>query len=88
MGAEKRRPFKKWYAGEIWALAFLLLGLVVVLFVAATEGEHIVWILWIAVPMLMFSLAYLFLVNAIPIFLGPRSGTEPESEKPPDKGDE
>jgi len=64
-------------------LAFLLLGLVIVLFVAATGGDYITWTLWIAVPMLMFSLAYLFLVSALPIFLGPRSGDDSREERPP-----
>lgn len=73
------RPTRKWYPGETWALLFLLLGLALVLFVAATEGEYLVWSLWIAVPMLMFSLAYLFLVSALPIFLGPRAGGESEA---------
>lgn len=81
MPQDKSRPSKKWHAEDVWALAFLLLGLVMVLFVAATEGRFIVWILWLAVPMVMFSLAYLFLVNALPIFLGPRSGGESEGEQ-------
>jgi amino acid transporter len=88
MSPDKPRIPRRWRAGDVWALAFLLLGLVIVLFVAATEGKYLVWTLWIAVPMLMFSLAYLFLVSALPIFLGPRSGAEPESEQPRDKGDE
>jgi len=65
-----------------------LTGLVIVLFVAATEGEYVVWTLWIAVPMLMFSLAYLFLVSALPIFLGARSDSESEREQSPEKDDE
>lgn len=85
MPSDRPRPSRKWHAGELWALAFLLLGLVIVLFVAATEGEYIVWILWVAVPMLMFSLAYLFLVNAIPMFLGPLSDSESEREEPQER---
>jgi len=65
---------RKWHTGDVCALAALLLGLGIVLFVAATGGTCAVWTLWIAVPLLMFSLAYLFLVSALPIFLGPRSG--------------
>lgn len=66
-------------------MAFLLLGLVIVLCVVVTGGEYVAWTLWIAVPMLMFSLAYLFLVSALPIFLGPRSGSDSGEEQPLEK---
>lgn len=71
---------RRWYTGDVVALAALLLGLVTVLFVAATGGEYAVWTLWAAVPMIMFSLGYLFLVSALPIFLGPRSGSRPPED--------
>jgi len=57
-----------------------LIGLVIVLFVLFTDGQYLVWTLWFAIPMLMFSLAYLFLVNALPIFLGPRPEEESDGE--------
>lgn len=66
----------------LWAMGLLLVGLVIVLFVAVTEGEYGVWTLWIAIPLLMFSLAYLFLVNAVPIFLRKAEDDEPEQEQP------
>lgn len=68
---------KKWYTGDLCALAFLLLGLAMVLSLVATGLKYATWTLWIAVPMIMFSLAYLFIVSALPIFLGPRSSGEP-----------
>ena len=71
---------KKWHKGDLYALAFLLLGLVIVLSVAATGLKYATWTLWIAVPMMMFSLAYLFIVSALPIFLGPRSGGDLKEE--------
>ena len=75
--------------GVRWAIAFLLVGLAIVLFVAATEGEYLVWTLWLAIPMLMFSFAYLFLVNALPIFLGPPpdSGSDAEQDGKEETGD-
>lgn len=79
---------RKWHTGDVCALAALLLGLVIVLLVAATGGTYGVWTLWIAVPLLMFSLAYLFLVSALPIFLGPRSGdASPQEMSPEDDHD-
>ncbi len=62
-------------------MAFLLLGLAIVLSLVATGLDYAAWTLWIAVPMIMFSLAYLFIVSALPIFLGPRSGGDLEDEK-------
>ena len=59
-------------------MAFLLLGLAIVLSLVATGLDYAAWTLWIAVPMIMFSLAYLFIVSALPIFLGPRSGDDPK----------
>lgn len=71
---------KKWHTEDIYAMAFLLAGLAIVLFVAATGLKYATWTLWIAVPMIMFSLAYIFLVSALPIFLGPRSGDNKDDE--------
>ncbi len=73
---------RHWHKGDVLALAFLLLGLLIVLSVVATGLEYATWTLWIAVPMMMFSLAYLFLVSALTMFLGPRSGAGPKDERP------
>lgn len=88
MPMRSRKPWfsRKWYVEDIHALAFLLLGLAVVLFVAVTGGEYFTWTLWIAVPMIMLSLAYLFLVSALPIFLGPREGDDSSDDRPPEDG--
>lgn len=88
MRSDKSRPLRKWSSGEILALALLFLGLADVLFVAATEGEYAVWTLWIAVPMLMVSLLYILLVNALPIFFGHTQNDEPEEERPPERREE
>jgi len=79
---------RRWHTEDVAALAVLLLGLVIVLFVAATGGEYAVWTLWAAVPMIMFSLGYLFLVSALPIFLGPRSGGRPPEDSSGQEGRE
>lgn len=82
MCPDKQCARRKWHKGDLWAISLFLIGLGIVLFVATTEGEYLVWTLWLAIPMLMFSLAYLFLISALPIFLGPRSGPESETEEP------
>lgn len=80
-----RKPWfpRKWHTGDVCALAFLLIGLFIVLFVAATDGQYATWTLWFAVPMIMLSLGYLFIVSALPLWLGPRSGEDLEEEEPP-----
>jgi len=88
MRSDKSRPSREWSSGETLALVFLLLGLADVLFVAVTEGGHAVWTLWIAVPMLMFSLLYILLVNALPIFFGRTRSDEPEEERSPENPEE
>lgn len=87
MSSDGPHARRRWRKGDLWAVAFLLVGFSIALFMAATGGAYFAWILWIAVPMLMFSLAYLFLVSALPIFLGPRSGEEAEGEEPRDEPD-
>ena len=47
---------------------FGLTGIAIVVFVAATEGKYYSWLLWLAIPYLMISLGYAFLVHAIPVF--------------------
>ncbi len=46
-----------------------LIGVLIVIFVAVTGGEYGAWLLWIAVPLLMISLGYFYLVNAIKYFI-------------------
>lgn len=72
---------RHWHKGDVLALVFLLAGLIIVLALVATGLEHATWTLWFAVPMMMFSLAYLFLVSALTVVLGPRSSAGPEGEK-------
>jgi hypothetical protein len=60
---------RKWYSKGRWALVFALIGVLIIAFVAATRGEHLAWLLWIAIPLLMISLAYFYIINAIKYFL-------------------
>lgn len=46
-----------------------IIGIIIIIFVAATGGEYGAWLLWIAIPFLMISLAYFFIINAIRYFL-------------------
>jgi len=88
MRPDKPHLSKEWRSGEILALVFLFLGLANVLFVAATNGEQAVWTLWIAVPMIMFGLLYILLVNALPLFFGQTRSDEPEEERPTEHREE
>jgi len=60
----------KWYSRGRWAWVFALIGILIVAFVAATRGEHGAWMLWMAIPLLMISLGYFYLVNALAFFWG------------------
>ena len=65
MQSDKPEEKRKWYARGRWALVLAFIGILILSFVVATGGEYGAWTLWIAVPLLMISLGYLFLVNAV-----------------------
>jgi hypothetical protein len=65
MQSDKPEERRKWYARGRWAFVLAIIGILILSFVAATRGRYVAWTLWIAVPMLMMSLGYLFLVNAV-----------------------
>jgi len=71
----------KWYDKHRWAISAAIVGMLMVSIVIATGGEHGAWTLWIAIPLLMFSLGYLFLVNAIPVFINLFSDDNSEQEQ-------
>jgi fatty-acid desaturase len=79
MQSDQLEATRKWYAQGRWALVLALIGVVIVCFVVATRGEYGAWMLWIAVPLLMISLGYFYIVNAIPVFLG--AGEHHQSER-------
>lgn len=66
-------------------MVLALVGGAIVSFVAATGGRHGAWMLWIAVPFLMISLGYFYVVNALPVFMGQSAHgqSEPEQEENP-----
>jgi len=60
------KPAKKgWVLHGRWALIPTVIGIVIVAFVMVTNAEYATWTLWIAVPLLMIGLGYLFIINAI-----------------------
>jgi len=86
MGPNDKEPPRRWDPWTLWALVFFLIGLAIVVFEAVTGGRYVAWALWFAVPVLMFSLAYFFLISALPIFLGPRHSEDSEEDRrPPDE---
>ena len=72
---------KRWYSRRRLAILLVLAGVLIVSFVAVTGGEYGAWTLWIAIPLLMVSLGYLFLINAIPVFLSYDADHQTESEQ-------
>ncbi len=61
-------------------------GALIVAFVVATQGAY-AWLLWIAVPLLMIGLGYLYIISALPIFF--REDADRNSElKPEDQARE
>lgn len=84
MSSVKSEAKSKWYSKGRWALVLALIGILIVSFVAATQGAYGAWLLWIAVPLLMISLAYFYVVNALAYVWGigaPRQRkTEQEEE--------
>jgi nicotinamide riboside transporter PnuC len=60
------KPAKKeWVFYGRWALIPAVVGISIVAFVIVTEGAYATWTLWIAIPMIMIGLGYIFIVNAI-----------------------
>ena len=81
MQSENPEAKKKWYSRGRWAIVFSLIGVLIIVFVAATGGEYGAWTMWIAVPLLMLGLGYLFVINAIPVFLSYDAAVQTESEE-------
>jgi len=81
MQSDQSESTRKWYAQGRWALVLALIGILIVFFVAATRGEYGAWLLWIAVPSLMISLGYFYLVNAIKYFIRGSANNQSEREQ-------
>lgn len=69
MRSNKSEAIRKRIVHERFALVPAVVGGIIVTFVAATRGGYGAWILWIAVPLLMISLGYFYMVHALPVFL-------------------
>jgi amino acid transporter len=69
---------RKWYSKGRWALLLAMVGALIVAFVIVTGATCATWLLWIAVPLLMIGLGYIYLRHALPVFLD--SGSDHESE--------
>lgn len=80
MRSDQQTVKRNWYSRGRWALILVSVGVLMVAFVAATRGEHAAWILWIAVPLLMFSLGYLYIVNAVATVWGVSANRQEEVE--------
>lgn len=82
MQSERSKSIKKWIVRVRFGLVPTIFGGLIVAFVVATQGAHYAWLLWIAVPLLMIGLGYLYVVSALPIFLNEvaDSQSEPKSE--------
>jgi len=70
---------RRWYARGRWAYVFVIIGVLIIILVASTWGTYGAWMMWIAVPLLMVGLGYLFLINML-MFLKD-SGVYEEEEK-------
>jgi len=81
MRSDKSESVRKWIVKERFALVPAIFGGLIVTFVAATRGAYGAWLLWIAVPLLMISLGYFFLVNALPILMN--NGANHQSDREP-----
>jgi hypothetical protein len=65
MQSDKPESKGKWNIRGRWAFIAAIAGILIVSFVAATRGAYGAWMLWIAVPLLMISLGYIYLIYAL-----------------------
>lgn len=65
MQSDKPEAKRKWNVRGRRAFIPAIAGILIVSFVAATGGTYGAWMLWIAVPLLMISLGYIYLINAL-----------------------
>jgi len=70
---------RRWYSRGRWAYVFVIIGVLITILVASTGGTYGAWMMWIAVPLLMVGLGYLFLINLLTFLKD--SGVYEEEEK-------
>ena len=61
-------------------MVMALIGVLILSYEVMTRGEHGAWMLWIAIPLLMISLGYFYVINAFPVFLD-ASADKPSDEE-------
>ena len=85
MQSAEPKTKKEWVFYGRWALVPTIIGIAILAFVIVTEGKYATWTMWIAVPLLMIGLGYIFIINAIASLVAiDRAG---ESEEQDEKGD-
>jgi hypothetical protein len=75
---------KKWVFYGRWALIPSIIGILIVAFVIVTEGKYATWTLWIAVPLMMIGLGYIFIINAIASLIAVGRVEEPDEQQEKD----
>jgi len=81
MQSGKHDATRRWYSHGRWALVLALVGIAILSFVVVTRGTIGAWMLWIAVPFLMISLGYFYVINALPVFWGKSADSQSETEQ-------
>ncbi len=69
MQSDQQHSSPSWYVRDRWGLVPTVTGVLIVSFVLMTGGEHGVWALWLAIPLLIIGLGYFVVVNAIRYFM-------------------
>jgi hypothetical protein len=81
MQSGQHEVMRGWLAHGRWALVLAVVGGAILSFVVITRGTYGAWMMWIAVPFLMISLGYFYLVNALPVFMGESEDHQSETEQ-------
>jgi len=81
MQSAKSKTKKKWVFYGRWALVPAIIGILIVAFVIVTGGKYATWTLWIAVPLLMIGLGYIFIINAIASLIAVGRTGEPDEQQ-------
>lgn len=84
MQSSKTKTKKKWVFYGRWALIPTIVGILIVAFVIVTGGKYATWTLWIAIPLLMIGLGYIFIINAIASLIAVGRTGEPDEQQEKD----
>ena len=81
MQSGQHEVMRGWFAHGRWALVLAFVGGAILSFVVVTRGTYGAWMMWIAVPFLMISLGYFYVVNALPVFTDESANHQSETEQ-------